>query len=749
MTIENPLGKLKLLNGEQYNTVYSLYYPNSPFTMDSNTDWIDAVTRQAVSNNVSASVSGGTEKTNYFVSASMSNNQSYIINNDLSRYSARVNLDSRLSSKATIGTNISISQVDNRAVAAPTIYSLAARKAPNVPIYDENGRYFYGKGTNPYGLIEAYNPVATAYENRESTQDTRVTGNLFLEYRPYSWMTLRSDVGIDMYNTKTSIRKADVPLSEVSGKNQAQESVGLNSKFVINNTLNVSKEFGCHFLQGIVGQSYETSKMYSNSIVGSNFFSPYLIGVGSAQDKRVVGGGEQEWALFSAFTRLNYQFKRKYMAGVTWRIDGSSRFNKDNRYLSTPSFSLGWRLGDEAFIKNNIKWIDDLKLRASVGWSSKDGNSGYYGAQAIYTLVRGTGYAGSSYLTMSQPGNTNLGWEKTVTYDVGLDAALFDRKLEVNLDYYYKKTTDMLFPSDVPAYTGYSKQDQNIGDMSNKGLELRVTSFNVSTKDFQWMTTLTMSRNTNKILRLSFEGNQLDQLNSSFKYYAVGYPAGQFYLHEWVGVDPKTGNPLWLYKDGTVSDVAPASDSDLSNQNKFIKGVSNPTFYGGLTNSFVYKGFELSFLLTFSAGGKMINNTKAQLMTYSTQDANNLDVDVLKFWQIYGHNTQVPKLHNNSIVGNRDYTTSSTITRFLEDNSFIRLKNIEIAYSVPAELLAKSGFLNQLRIYVMATNLLTLTKYSGLDPEVSAFGSSAVSSGYDNLTMPQTRGFQFGVRIGF
>lgn len=749
VTIENPLGKLKLLNGEQYNTVYSLYYPNSPFTMDSNTDWIDAVTRQAVSNNVSASVSGGTEKTNYFVSASMSNNQSYIINNDLSRYSARVNLDSRLSSKASIGTNISISQVDNRAVAAPTIYSLAARKAPNVPIYDENGRYFYGKGTNPYGLTEAYNPVATAYENRESTQDTRVTGNLFLEYRPYSWMTLRSDVGIDMYNTKTSIRKADVPLSEVSGKNQAQESVGLNSKFVINNTLNVSKEFGCHFLQGIVGQSYETSKMYSNSIVGSNFFSPYLIGVGSAQDKRVVGGGEQEWALFSAFTRLNYQFKRKYMAGVTWRIDGSSRFNKDNRYLSTPSFSLGWRLGDEAFIKNNIKWIDDLKLRASVGWSSKDGNSGYYGAQAIYTLVSGTGYAGSSYLTMSQPGNTNLGWEKTVTYDLGLDAALFDRKLEVNLDYYYKKTTDMLFPSDVPAYTGYSKQDQNIGDMSNKGLELRVTSFNVSTKDFQWMTTLTMSRNTNKILRLSFEGNQLDQLNSSFKYYAVGYPAGQFYLHEWVGVDPKTGNPLWLYKDGTVSDVAPASDSDLSNQNKFIKGVSNPTFYGGLTNSFVYKGFELSFLLTFSAGGKMINNTKAQLMTYSTQDANNLDVDVLKFWQIYGHNTQVPKLHNNSIVGNRDYTTSSTITRFLEDNSFIRLKNIEIAYSVPAELLAKSGFLNQLRIYVMATNLLTLTKYSGLDPEVSAFGSSAVSSGYDNLTMPQTRGFQFGVRIGF
>jgi TonB-linked SusC/RagA family outer membrane protein len=748
-TIENPLGKLKLLNGEQYNTIYSLYYPNSPFTSEYNTDWIDAVTRQAVSNNVSASVSGGTEKTNYFISAALSNNQSYIINNDLSRYSVRINLDSKLSSKATIGTNISISQVDNRAVAAPTIYSLAARKAPNVPVYDENGDYFYGKGTNPYGLAEAYNPVATAYKNRESSLDSRVTGNIYMEVNPLKWLNLKTDVGVDMYNVKTSVRKADVPLSEVVVKNQAQETVGLNSKFVINNTINVSKEIGKHYFQGVIGQSYETTENYANSIVGSNFFSPYLIGVGSAQNKSVVGGGEQKWALFSVFTRLNYQYLRRYMLGLTWRVDGSSRFNKNNRYLNTPSLSLGWRLGDEAFIKNNFKWIDDLKIRTSVGWSSKDPNSGYYGAQAIYSLVSGANYAGSSYLSMSQPGNTELGWEKTVTYDAGIDAILFKRVLDLTIDYYYRKTTDMLFSSNVPAYTGYSKQDQNIGDMSNKGIELRLTSFNINTKDFQWMTTLTMSRNTNKILKLNFEGNQLDQLNSSYKYYAVGYPAAQFYLHKWAGVDPATGNPLWVYKDGTVSDIAPASNTTTANDNKFIEGTATPDFYGGLTNSLVYKGFEFNFSLTFAAGGKMFNNTKAQLLTYSTSDANNLDADILKFWQIYGHNTGVPKLNNKSITGNYDYTASSTTTRFLEDNSYLRLKTLEIAYSIPPELLAKTGFMRQLRVYVMATNLLTLTKYSGLDPEVSAFGSSATASGYDNLTMPQTRGYQFGIRIGF
>lgn len=749
LTLENPLGKLSLLNGAQYNTIYSAYYPNSPFTSNSNTDWIDAVTRQAVSNNISASVSGGTEKTNYFISSSLSNNQSYIINNDLTRNSVRINLDSKLGSKATIGTNISISQVNNRALAAPTIYSLAARKAPNVPVYDENGNYFYGKGTNPYGLVEAYNPVATAYKNKESSLDSRVTGNIFLEVNPLSWLNLKTDVGVDMYNMKTSVRKADVPLSEVTVKNQAQESVGLNTKFVVNNTMNISKEIGNHYLQGVVGQSYEVSENYSNSIYGSNFFSPYLIGVGSAQNKSVSKGEEVKWALFSVFTRLNYQYKRKYLLGVTWRIDGSSRFNKENRYLNTPSFSLGWRIGDEPFIKNNLKWINDLKIRSSVGWSSKDGNSGYYGAQAIYTLVSGASYAGSSYLTMSQPGNTGLGWEKTVTYDLGVDGVLFNRKVDFTLDYYYKKTADMLFPSNVPAYTGYSKQDQNIGDMLNQGLELKLTSFNVNTKNFQWMTTLTMARNTNKILKLNFEGNQLDQLNSSYKYYAVGYPAAQFYLHRWVGVDPVTGNPLWLYKDGSVSDVAPASNSTTANENKFIEGTATPDFYGGLTNSLVYKGFELNFSLTFASGGKMFNNTKAQLMTYSTSDANNLDVDILKFWQIYGHNTGVPKLANKSITGNYDYTTSSTTTRFLEDNSYLRLKTLEIAYTVPPTILERTKFFKQLRVYVMATNLLTLTKYSGLDPEVSAFGSSATASGYDNLTMPQTRGYQFGIRIGF
>lgn len=748
-SMENPVAKLNLLNGEEYNFIYSKYYPDKPFTSPYNTNWMDAVTRQAYGHNVSASVSGGTEKTNYFISAAMSSNESYIINNSLDRYSARVNLDSKLGKITTIGTNISISQVDNKSIAAPNIFAMAARKAPNLPIYTQDGKYFYGKGSNPFGFPQAYNPVAMAYENKESSIDSRITGNIYLEVRPTSWLSLKTDLGTDVYNIKTSVRKADVPLDEVTAKNQAQESLTLNTRYVINNTVNITKEWKNHFIQGVLGQSYEHSTAYANSVTGSNFFSSSLVGVGAAQKKSVSTAGETKYALFSAFARVNYQFMRKYMLGLTYRLDGSSRYAKAHRYLGTPSVSVGWRIGDEKFIKENAKWIDDLKIRASLGWSSRDANYGYYGAQAIYSLISSTSFAGSNYLSMQQPGNRNLRWEKTVTYDLGLDATLFNRKIDFTVDYYYKRTSDMLFSSNVPAYTGYTKQDQNIGDMSNQGIEFRINSHNISTKYFQWMTTLTMAANSNKILKLNFEGNQMDDLNSSYKYYAVGYPAAQFYLYNWAGVDPLTGNPLWVYADGSVSSKAPAASSKTSANNKFICGSAQPKFYGGLTNSFIYKGFELSFLFTFSYGGKMINNTKAQLLTYTSQDAYNLDKDVLKYWQMPGHETGIPKFKNESIVNNFDYTTSSNTTRFLEDNSYIRLKNLEVAYNIPEELLSRTKIFKYIRVNVSTTNLFILTRYSGLDPEVSAFGSSATASGYDNLTMPQARGFQFGIRLGF
>lgn len=398
--IDNPIGKLDLLNGNQYSQVYSTYYPKGKFPAGYNTDWIDAVTRTAVSHGVSASVSGGSKETDYFLSVSYDNNESYIINNDMQRLSTRFNLNTRLAKQWDAGVSVSINRLNNNALAAGTIYAAAIKKAPNLPIYnDATGDYYYGYAINSKGASDAYNPVAMAYINDESVEDTRIIGNGYLEFRPYNWLSLRSEVGTDIYNSFSDIRKGELPdyLTGVIG-NQAQESTKNSYKVVVNNLLTINKTFNNHFLQGIFGQSYEYTKERINSVAGSNFFSPELSGVGAAQTKRVTAAYMQQYALFSAFARLNYQYLHTYMLGLTYRLDGSSRFNRNHRYLSTPSVSVGWRLSNEKFIKENLPFINEMKIRGSVGLSSKDGNNSYYGAQAVYSLNQKTQYGGKSYL---------------------------------------------------------------------------------------------------------------------------------------------------------------------------------------------------------------------------------------------------------------------------------------------------------------------------------------------------------------
>lgn len=743
--IDRLMGKLDMLNGDEYARVYSDYFNGQNFPQKYNTDWIDAVTRTAVSHNTSASFSGGSGKTTYFISMAYSNNQSYIINNDMQRYSARLNLDTELGKRLKAGVTMSLAKLDNNALQAQDIYTQAIRKAPNLPVTDEDGNYHYGYQPNAQGSNESYNPVAMAYINEHTSDDLRATGSAFLEWSPVSWLTWKSEVGTDIYNVFTNVRKGELPetLTGVAG-NQASENQRNSFKYVVNNTLNVNKVLGQHFLQGIVGQSYEYSKERFMSVAGSNFFSPDLRGVGAAQTKRVTGANMQQSALFSAFARLNYQYSMKYMAGITYRMDGSSHYNKNHRYLGTPSVSAGWRFSREKFVHDALPFLDEGKIRASVGVSSKDGNNSYYGSQAVYVLNTLTTYGGQNFLQMSQPSNANLDWERTTTWNVGLDLEMFHRRITVTLDWYYKKTSNMLFSSNLPLYTGYTKENQNIADMMNTGMDLQVVTQNLVSKDWQWETVLNVSLARNKILKLNFDGNQLDELNSSYKYYEVGQAAAQWYLHKWAGIDPQTGDPLWQYKDGTVSSVPPASQWATSNQNKFVMGTATPTFYGSLKNNVTWKNLELDVFLNFCVGSHMMNATRATMLTY-TQDAGNLSKEILSMWQLPGQQTDIPRMANASIIGAYDYTTAVTSTRFLENNSYLRLKTVTLAYRMPRTLLQKTKFIQQLRFYVTMTNLLTITGYSGLDPEVSAFGSSITSSGYDNSTMPSSRSYQFGI----
>lgn len=303
VSVDSPISKLPVLDGDEYAQIYSMYYPSKGYKFHPgiNTDWIDEVTRTAVSTNTSASINGGTDKVNYFISLGYSDANSYVIRNDMQNYNARINLTSQLNKFLTVGANMSMAKTDNNSLEASKIYNLALKKAPNLPVRDENGRWFYGFAPyNSIGNIDAYNPVAMAHDNTSTLKDTRSIGNVYGEARLFDFLTLKCEVGMDLNYSSTYTKVGELPASmQAVPNNHASELTRQNFRFVNNNTLNfnyVTKNNS--FFQAIVGQSYETSNEYASAIYGSDFFSPALIGVGAAQNKRVNTSGTSRWALF-------------------------------------------------------------------------------------------------------------------------------------------------------------------------------------------------------------------------------------------------------------------------------------------------------------------------------------------------------------------------------------------------------------------------------------------------------------------
>ncbi len=758
-TFSDPIDIPDVLNAEQYSEIYRLSNPNYsngnsfPFTgQDSN--WLDNVIRTGVTKNFNVSLSANTDKLNYFFSASYLDQEAYIANQDFKKYNTRLNIDYKITDNIKIGANATLNFSDNASLNAPSIYRNAVLKAPNIPQFDDTGAYFFGAEPNISGIVN--NPLAQAYRDINNVEDDRIIGNIYAEVKPFSWLTLKSEIGIDHYNSEAYSRLISRP--SIVGGNATSRTVE-NKKFVINNTATIVKVFNnVHSINSVIGQSFETSKEWSFATDARDFANDDILDINQGGVVNVSDPLLREWALFSVFGRVNYQYDHKYLAGVTYRLDGSSRFAKNNRYIGFPSFSLGWRVSNENFLKD-ASWLDELKFRGSIGFAGVDGNSGvggYYGNQGQYQLFRyGNNsvaqYLDSDILQVIQPNNPDLEWERTRTLDLGMDLSLFSGRIDLTVDYYHKKITNLLYQSAVPWYQGYALQDQNIGDMENKGFEITLNTENIKTENFTWTTNFNISRNTNKILKLNFDGTDETGATFGYKYFAEGLSAGQFFLFDWDGVDALTGNPVWNLPDGTQTQTPPAS---LPNSSQYRKpmGDALPDFYGGFTNSFTYKNWNLEAFFSFSRGNKLYNGTKALLYTYTTTDANNLSTDLLDYWLIAGHRTDIPRFENASIIrsffGGVDYTSGRDSDRFLEDASFLRMKNIKLTYNLPQSILDKT-FFRSCSIYAQGSNLLTFTNYSGLDPEVSAFGSSALISGYDELTMPQTKSYSLGINVGF
>ena len=429
----------------------------------------------------------------------------------------------------------------------------------------------------------------------------------------------------------------------------------------------------------------------------------------------------------------------KYLVGLSIRRDGSSRFGKNSRYGTFPAASLGWILSRESFLQN-MEWLSFLKLRSSYGVT---GNSGISNFAHMGTYV-GANYAGTSGIRPWTLASPDLRWETTAQFDVGIDYGFLRNRINGEIDYYRKKTTDLLLAKTLPSTSGFPGVIENVGSLQNVGWEFVVNSNNL-VGEFKWNTSFNISQNRNKILKLGADdGTEYPDIIGSNGVNRVreGEPLGVFVTRKYTGVDPDNGHALYEMEDGTTTDnynIAP----------NLVVGSPNPDFVGGMTNSFAYKGFDLNVLISFVYGNMVYNGGGKYQSNQGSDFFDNQTKDQMNRWQQPGDETDVPRAY---FWGN-EYSGINSSSRYLQDASYLRLKSISIGYNLPPAWLERAR-LRSFRIYATASNLLTWTSYTGWDPEVNFLGTNRtttainIEQGYDFYTAPQARTITVGITVG-
>jgi len=700
-----------LMNAAQYNE----YAGTNVQGID--TDWMSEVLQVAPTSNTELSVSTGTDKSRIFLSGSYYRQEGVIKGSDYYRASGRLNVDQKLTKNLTVGGGITMSYSKNKRIESDgTLYGPLpnAMSIPaTYPVYRPDGGYdeshFYA------------NPVALANEAINHAFTNRTNGNVYLEYKFLNGFTFSSKWGADIYLLR---EHSYDPITERQGAKYnglAIESYTSVSNLIGSNVLNYSKSIEeKHNVEAMIGTSFEKYARRNSYIDGVDFPSEDFQYVASAGTIRSASASALDRGMNSYFGQAKYNYKYKYIFAFTLRADGSSKFGENNRYGYFPAVSAAWRISEEDFMKKGGV-MNELKLRVSYGLTGNDG-IGDFASLGLYGA--GYNYAGSSGIAPIQLPNPDLKWETTAQTGFGLDLGFLDSRINFNADVYFNKTKDLLLERPIPPSSGFTSISSNIGTMENKGIEL-VLNGDIIRKDFVWNTALNFSANRNKVTKL-YEDQPIDDLGRGGNRVQVGEPIGIFYGYHCLGVDPSTGNLVYEDVNG---------DKQFTSDDRTKIGDPNPDFSYGFTNTFSYKSFELSIFLQGVYGNDIYNGTMLYLGNLTAED--NQIAKMLNRWKKPGDITDVPR------VG--DQLNSS---RFIEDGSFMRIKNVSLGYTFKKEWLDKVK-IKSAKLYASVQNLYTFTKYSGMDPEVNYYGPSNVIIGTDFFTYPQSRTLLIGLNLGF
>ena len=713
--------KLSVLNASQYRAVILDSYrnmenPTEPTfaVIDSlsprnngDVDWQEELLRIAPQYKIDLSVRGGSENVKYSWSSSFLNQDGIIINNNYKRVTSRLNVDFNASDKLKFGQSISYTNAINNRINAGGSGNLSVVREllirpPSYAMYLPDGSlngYQFGK-RNPVGLAE----LAT-----HLNKTNRIIGNEYAEYEFTDALKLRSNVNLDFVSMKEDEFIPSV-LDYRPGYNTGAVRSLTNLTWGNETYLTYNKEFNeVHNFSGLLGFSFQNWKYEQTGLDGMFFPSDNIrtlngAGTISGQEVNII----TEHSMLSYFGRLSYDYKGKYLAEVNLRADGSSRFGADNRFGYFPSASLGWRFSDEAFLKDNTV-ITDGKFRFSAGQTGNEAIGNYTSQGEFAVGVNYLDYSGAAPTVMP---NAGLTWETTTQYDAGLDLSFWKNRVMLTADYYVKLTEDLLYNVPIPRTTGFSFITQNIGSIENKGIEFTLTTRNL-VGDFKWDTNFNISSNRNKVTDLPDEllTNGFIQ-NGNYHILREGLPIGTFYGYQFNGVYSrdednvngvtngsqgavfKGGDPIWEDVNG---------DNIIDTDDRQIIGDATPDFYGGITNNISYKNLSLSVFFQFSYGNDIyseINHQRNSVVRY-----NNLSTLALDRWREQGDVTNFPR----PIQDDPLQSDSRIQSRWVEDGSYIKLKNVNLNYSFPQALIGRFGF-SKLDAYVTATNLITWTK---------------------------------------
>jgi TonB-linked SusC/RagA family outer membrane protein len=723
--IQEEWKRLDLLNAEEWKEYANTFDPNFVESLDPNidTDWQEEVFRRAPINNHKISVSGGNKKTKVYVSGGYFDQVGIVLGSDYKKYSGRINLDHAVTDKFNIKTNFGSSYIiNNRIVGDQTINGVLPNAISKPPVYavkDELGNY----------LEEGFwdNPVAIGNEVTNEARTIRNISNIELNYDISDNLEFSNQTGFDFYNLNERRYEPTTVKRGAASNGIAIDARSNVQKIIQQSTLRYKLNINTNNrIRILAGYSLESIRDRYNFIRGIDFPSDNLEFLNSAGTiENAYSGGYNE-RINSLFGRVNYNLKDKYLLEISIRRDGSSNFGENNKYATFPAASLAWRIIEENFMQNSI--FSDLKLKASFGLSGND-QIGSHRYQNLYSS--GNNYYNQPGLIPRQIPNPDLRWERSENYNVGLNLAVFDNRISFAAEFYLNNTSDLLLPRPIPGNSGFTSYTTNIGELKNQGMEYSINTVNFD-GNFSWSSNFNISFNKNEITAL-YNNQPILGEGRGNNAVIVGEPVGVFYMHESLGVDPTTGELVFrdVNEDGQITD-----------EDRKVVGNPNPIFTGGFINNLAYAGFELRFFFQFSYGNDIFNGTRqyAEAMTFGTSD--NQLATIQDRWQEPGDVTYIPRYNGK----NNLFPISS---HYLEDGSYLRLKDISLAYNFSNKALERIGFISKLRIYVKSQNLLTFTAYSGLDPEVNYSGVGTIRQGTDFFTYPQARTYIFGVNIDF